>query len=522
MHRLNTKALLKSGLPLFCLFFCFLLVFIFSNWRLKKSHLPNYATWSGGLRDLEFKIHQLEELGAAYPIDTVFLGCSIQDSGMSAEAFSQELPKLGITGSAAYNFALPAMGIDFWPAIYQLMKLSIKPKRIFIGLSVNYGQSRDTNRIEKLSHPKALPTIGKKTFFLNAFDYFSQSPAAQLVANPLLLKLSRKIWKIPVLEKAGAVKDKLVFGSFVNIQASQAESVPRSAFGDGLAYSFNPDLKAIQDWTGMYKKGVRQTVNCIKESRSDEEKKLCFFSDTDLPIVLDFLALSKKDGIEVIFAAHDLSAGLTPRIQKDPQFQEDRRFWFKEFERVFAVSVINFLDDFVIEPFELADGVHLNSFGGTRYGKLLAQSWASRKDSTLSQKREISDPKKIPFYYKYENAEQDSPLTNEQLSQGKGFIIVKGESSIGSALEITFFQKSALTVGQTYIVEFCTPDRKVLHILGVVARPGILQIKTPFLPHEKLALISRVVVKNDKTGEYGVPFRLFVERFKWTASFDTL
>lgn len=493
----------------------FFLVSLVANWQLRRMDVPNYATWSGGLRDLEFKLQQIEWISKRGQVDALFLGSSVQDGGMSADAFTEELIKLRVKDSNAYNFALPAVGPVFWPIIYRLVRLSTKPKYIFVSSGVTGLGSRDPKRLKILAGPK-LSAKGQGGFLLNAIDYFSSSPAALVVRHPMLLRLSKKLWKMPILEKAAAFKDFVIYGRYFHIQGSATDAVPRSGHGDGISYSFNPNLKVIQEWKSNYKEGLKSTVECIQTAPNDEERRLCFFGDDDLRAINEFLRLAKSDGVEVVHAPMESTVGNLPIVRADEEVIKNRRIWHTEFARLFGLRVIYFLDDFVIQPFELADGVHLNNLAGVRYGKMLARNWARAQGMELPRTEEDRSSFNIPFYYSFEHPDEE--LTDEQQTIGTGFIILKDDKAIGSTLEIKFYQRYNFEIGKTYTFEFCTPDRKTHYVQTVATELGFTRFKMPVGRHEKMALIGRLVEKDEKTGKYFVPARFSVESFKWIDS----
>lgn len=503
-----------SWLSLICFFSCFLVVPLYVNWRLRRINLPDYATWNGGLRDLDYKFRQLEWISERGTVDSIFLGSSVQDGGVSAEAFTEELQKLHVKESNSYNFALPAVGPAFWPSIYRLIRLTTKPKRIFVGSGVTGLGARDPSRLKIIAGPKLPRKAGEGKFLLNAVDYFSGSPAGQVVQNSFFLKFMVDFWRTPILEKSAAIKDLFVFGRFASLPGSSSDFIARSGHGDGISYFFSPYLKIIQDWRRNYKEGLRVTADCIKTAPTDEERKLCFFTDDDLRAINEFLFLAKKDGVEVIYVPLESTAGFLPVVRADPTIMEDRRLWHTEFARVYHLPMLYFLDDFVIYPFELADGVHLNYLAALRYGRMLARNWAKAQGLKISN---VAQNAKIPFYYSFEQAEQDALMAPQELNKISGFVILKDQTSQGSTLELSLYPKTAFSLNKTYTFEFFTPDRKSHYVRAVDEELGFFRLKLPFV-HGDMAVIGRVVEVNEKTGNYDPWLPVSIESVKWTDS----
>lgn len=501
-----------SEIWLIFFFICFLLPSLWANWRLRKVQYPIYATWTGGLRDLDIKLRQLEWISERGKVDSVFLGSSVQDAAMMAEVFTEELQRLHVPDSNAYNFALPAVGPILWPSIYRLMRLSTLPKQIFISSGVTPLGSRDPKRLKMIAGPRLDRTAGKGGFALNAVDFFLKSPASEVIQYPILLKLSEIVWRNPLFENAAALKDLLIYRNFKNYKFWSADSTPRSGHGDGISYLFNPQLKQIQDYKETYKEGLRKTVECIQTAPNDEERKLCFFADDDLRAIQELLQLAKKDRVEVVYAPLESTVGNLPSVRTDQTLNENRRIWHQEFARVYGLRILYFLDDFVIQPYELADGVHLNYWAGVRYGKMLARNWARAQGVYVPISNEDQSREKLPFYYSFEHARNPS---SEELRMGRGFIILRDETSKGSILEMSFHQTDkGFLLGKTYTLVYCTPDQKTHSVSAVATESWNMRFKMPMKPREKVALIGRIM-ENDS---HSNGLDLIVRSIKWIDS----
>ena len=250
------------------------------NAYLARANLPKYGSWTG-IRPLEAKIDLLERFAKEGPVDAVIVGSSIADFGFSAELYSSLMSKELGRKYRAFNFSTGGAELRTLPYLYRFMRTVALPKELIL---VVPAQQKIPEYLSKMSPDYTL---------LN-------SPVADYIDNQYKLNFSKKLWSFPLLNSAAALRDKLLFGNFDNIQSKiGSEAYALNLNGDRISYLVTwkaEDLSKYRDDSELLVKpfATHQSIDENLKNREDH-----FFSRRDLNALTELRSMANADGVKI-------------------------------------------------------------------------------------------------------------------------------------------------------------------------------------------------------------------------------
>jgi hypothetical protein len=326
-----------------------------SNLRVRGVPLPEYGTWTG-IAPLEHKLRLLREFANRGPVDALIVGSSISDHGVSAAVLSKDLSAAYRRPFRVFNLSTGGAEINTFPILYRLARAVAKPRQLWIVFPVEQ-RGRDDYDLNR---------GGPNYFVLHA-------PAGAALRHPLLLALSFRMFQLPVVRNATALRDLGIYGKFLNRPGSHMDVYGEDAFGDTrgfLAY-------ASADPFSKYAASRRETVLSLasRYAAAPDAKADIYFSPGDFQAIADIRAMAARDHCSIRIFAHDTASGFAAQ---DPVYHAASELYFGLLAQRFSAPLIDVRASFHLAGYKFADTIHLNSNGADEISALMAARITNR------------------------------------------------------------------------------------------------------------------------------------------------
>jgi hypothetical protein len=325
------------------------------RWRPEGLEPPEYAAWSG-VQQLERKMRLLRDFARAGPVDALVLGSSMADMGVCAQVLGQELSAHLGRPYRVFNFAMGGADLTTYANLYRLARVVAQPREIWI--------------VSPVSGPALVIEPGSLDHQLE------RGPLARLLDSPALLGLSHRLHEVALVRHAPALRDRALHLAFARRPASNLDLYAIDAAGDTLSWVYNPPLYDSQSAKRAQRRAQLMTFLDFPEAAPGAHLEKVYFAPRTLAALRDLKALAERDSIAVRLVPFDIAVGLGNR---EPRYLEASRRFFEPLARLLGgAAIADVRESFVLQPYMVADAVHLNSLGARAFSALLAARVAGR------------------------------------------------------------------------------------------------------------------------------------------------
>ena len=319
--------------------------------------VPDYGVWTG-IRPLERKIELLEDFASRGEVDAIAIGSSIVDFGFSAETFSRLMSERLGREWRMYNFATGGAEPRTLPDLYRFARLAAKPKAVFV-------IAPPEPRLREEIYPKSPDYI------------LERAPVAPALGSLERLAWSRAFWGLPFIRNAPAVRDRLLFGNYRNIQpAVGMEAYDLSPNGDRVSL--------LSAWGTASLESVRQQTEAAvpPDAGPDGPGRLDRLRDRylarrDADALRELGELVRADGGKLFVIVHGNAATFWRRTVATPAFAQGRRDFFEAFAKTLgADGVWDLTDTLSVPTYAVSDVTHLNAYGAELFTRAAFAAFA--------------------------------------------------------------------------------------------------------------------------------------------------
>ncbi len=334
--------------------------------------LPDYGAWTG-IRPLEQKLRILEAFAAAGDVDAVVLGSSVSDFGFSAQRLSQHLSRELGRPYRAFNFSTGAAEVADYPELYRLVRTVARPRSVVMVVCAATGPRSDQPRTEIPQTP---------------VYYLSRAPVGSVLTSPRLLQASRRLWDLPPVRSAAALRDLIVFGSFQSLKGVGSDLYAVNEYGDRISYLYESSGETL----ARYREGIVS----LRGASSDAEASDPYFSREDVQGLREMARLTDADGCARIVVAHDKASHLVGDTPLPRSYIVHRRQYVQHAATLASAPACVFLDDLALQRHAVADYIHLNDYGAAAFTDRAISCWTGRASDPQSTYREPDLERKDP------------------------------------------------------------------------------------------------------------------------------
>lgn len=440
-----------------------------SNLVFSFADLPNYATWTGVVT-IEEKLRLYKLFAQQGQVDLVLFGSSLVDHGISAEVLSRDLSAHYGTTYRVFNFSTGAGDHKTFPLIYRLIRTIAKPKSL---LYLHPG-SRGTG--EQLT-PKTPEFI------------MQQAPVAKdLSSHQFYLSLAYTFRSQPLVTKASAIRDLVIYGKLVNRTSSHMDAYRINDHGDTISYIFSQHGTLSR---ANLLNGEQFLIEGAKAYAlgNEETRWNVFLSSTDRDALRKVRAMAAKDGTTITVMRHDRALGYS---STNAEYLKAVKMNLSLIAKTLGASRVFVPDGFAPRPYEYADELHLNRNGAIRL--------THRIGAILTAREPVPEPECA--FLKFDKLKDPTinPLTAA---------IVKPARS-GPNLHIRYMRnRQVLPLLPNYpvIISLLAPDGLTIESTAVTQADGSLLVSYPGLPETCEAYIARLQAgAQNERSPYMIPF----------------
>jgi len=328
-----------------------------SNLRVRGLPLPEYGTWTG-IVPLEHKLRLLRDFASRGPVDALIVGSSISDHGVSAAVLSKDLSAAYGKPLRVFNLSTGGAEINTFPILYRLARAVAKPRQIWIVFPVE-----QRNRDDYDLNPN-----GPNYFVLHA-------PAGAALRHPLLLSLSFRLFQVPVVRNAAALRDLGIYRKFFNLRASLMDVYDEDAFGDTRGFLSYSSTEPLSKYAALRRETVLSLANRYAAAPDEGARTDIYFSRGGLHAIAEVRAMAARDRCSIRIFAHDTAAGFATQ---DSAYHAASELYFKLLSERFGAPLIDIRASFRLAGYKFADMIHLNSNGADEISALMAARLANR------------------------------------------------------------------------------------------------------------------------------------------------
>lgn len=379
---------------------CLVLPALMLNELVSRLDLPDYGTWTG-IRPLDEKLRRLEAFGRAGEVDALVLGSSVADFGLCTERLSERLSSASGRPYRCFNFSTGAAEVASFPLLYRLARTVAKPRLLLLVLPAS-ARREDRPREEIKETPE---------YFL------ARAPVGRALRSEALLQASKRLWSVPVVRHATALREWLCFGSFRGLKGAGADLYPLAPGGSRVSYTYDHSGANLEHWARTFGASLE-----LLEASGDR-----LLSREDLEGLTELKALAARDGFELAVAAHSPAAALLHGTSLSDAARRGRRRYLEGVARRLGARLYDFLDEFRLERFAIADYIHLNHYGASAYADALA---AAMTGAALPP----------PVRPRLPDLDRDDPLTFNAFS----FVLLRDGQGEGTRLALRFVRSIAV------------------------------------------------------------------------------
>jgi len=325
----------------------------FANFLISDSDLPSYGTWTG-IRPIEDKLKKLEKFAKSGPVDAIVFGSSISDFGFSAELYSKLMSeKLGHP-YRVFNFSTGSAELVTTPALYRIARTVVRPKAIFLI------SPAEVKRPEEISP--------------NSADYkLSHSPIGSSLNNQTLLGLAKFVWTLPIINKAAALRDLVMFGHYRNLIGQGMDTYKVTDYGDRISYTAaGLDLQQMNYF--------RQSIeNNVKLMATEAEQDLAvaqtnFFPVIDIKAMEELRQIAQADDLKIYVLGHSAAGALWMKPTENMDYKKGRTQYLNTLAKSVGGILVNPLDGLSVPDHAVMEYTHLNTYGADIYTRAVFQT----------------------------------------------------------------------------------------------------------------------------------------------------
>lgn len=347
--------------------FVVLMLIGLANGMVSKCQFPSYGIWTG-IRPLENKIKLFDEFSKEGAVDATIFGSSIADFGFSSEKYSKLMSSFLGRPYRAFNFATGGAELTTILQLYKISRVLAQTKEIILVMPAQWKRSNQIS-IYSPDHLLNLSPIG------NALD------------NPTLLKIQKKIWSMPIIDKAPALRDSLLFGD-LTLVGEGMDTYEVNSYGDRISFGAIKDNDKLMSLRDIY----IANISPYNELNSNSHNKLeHFFPQVDIDAMFELRQLAKKDGVKLTIFAHGSAATFIDLPIDDIEYKLARSQYFEVMANELGAELV-MKDDIAIPSYGVMEDTHLNHHGAILYTQ---QIFEQRSKSEIKLKKvKINDPLK--------------------------------------------------------------------------------------------------------------------------------
>jgi hypothetical protein len=438
--------------------------------RVRGVLLPEYGLWTG-IAPFEQKLRLLREFASRGPVDALIVGSSLSDHGVSAAVLSRDLSAAYGRPFRVFNLSTGGAEIDTFPILYRLARAVAKPRQIWIVFPVEQ-RGRDDHD----SNPR-----GPNYALL-------RSPAAAALRYPLLLSLSFRLFQIPVVRNAAALRDLGIYGHFVNRPPSLMDFYDENAFGDTRGFLSYSLTEPFAKYVGLRRETVLSLAGQYAAAPDEGAKTGIYFSRGDLHAIADIRAMAARDHCSIRIFAYDTAAGFATQ---DRAYHAASELYYKLLSARFDAPVIDVRASFHLAGYKFADMVHLNSNGADEISAFMAAGLANRPLLRSSDYAVAREPN------------PDLPLAGMTPYTA---VVLRRPRDPQAELQLRYVQSVSvvpLTPGSLIQLAVLLPDHSTRAVSASVVSRGVVIADTSALPREAggEALFVQLTGIHEKWGE---------------------
>jgi hypothetical protein len=260
----------------------------------------------------------------------------------------------------AFNFSMGGADLTSYPLVYRFARLVARPREIWIVT------------------PASSSPAGPESLEVKLLG----GPAGRALRFPALLPVELRVYDLPIVRHAAAMRDWFVHRWFANRPASNLDLYEINRHGDTRSLLYNPP---------DYKRGDEHVTRHVGHVIRLQDRPEEYFLPRVLAALQDLRSLAAEDGVAIKVVAFDTAVSLAVR---DPQFLEATRKYFEPLAGYLGGSLIDVRTRFDSLPYMHSDSVHLNSHGADQFSRVLAAAITDRpapRGKPLAVDRRIRD-----------------------------------------------------------------------------------------------------------------------------------
>jgi len=449
--------------------------------RVKGDPLPEYGTWTG-ITTLERKLVLLREFASHGPVDAVIIGASVSDHGLSAETLSWHLSAAYGRNFRVFNLSTGGAETTTLLILYRLAHLLAQPKQIWIAFP-------------------AEPNIGDSIDEKSPDYALSHSPIGPALRHPWLLPFSFRLFQLPVVHYARALRDLGIYGRFVTRPVTQLDFYDINPFGDSSGFLYYSRAEPFRDYVTSRRELILALARQYKAAADERAKTATFFGRSAVQALAEIRASAARDRCAIGILALDTSAGFA--AQDEAYLRASEHFYRVMSQRLNA-PVIDVRAAFHPAGYKFTDSAHLNSVGADEFSELIAANIARRP------------PPQFPEYAVSEEAGQKVP--NPKLTNTT--VIIHQASDPRAQLELRFLQGPGIPLlrprSRVQLVALM-PDNRTIAVPASVVSRGRVLANTSGLP---VSAVSQVLLLQLTSGgaRWGNGFGFSLSSYHWSDS----
>lgn len=387
------------------------LVVALANFVMGYSELPTYGVWTG-IRPIEDKLKKLEEFAKEGPVDALVFGSSIADFGFSAELYSKLMSeKLG-RPYRVFNFASGGVNLTTISDLYSIARTVVKPKAIFLA------SSAQPKRSEELLH--------------HSPDYIlNHAPIGAMFNHPIQLQISKFIWTSPLIDKAAALREKIMFGSYKNLIGEGMDTYMVTASGDRISYTAGQaGLDHMRRLRQVFEEQIKPFTNQTELEFSVAQRH--FFSAIDITAMEDLRTIAKKDNVMIHVLAHSFAGPLWMTSTGNLEYKRARTQYFEILTKSIDGSLLNPLDGLGIPDYAVMEDTHLNTHGAHIYTRAIFEAKNRLGELNLTRIDE------------FEQASLEPARSKEATFNAWSAVVLRERNVVNKSLKCRFVQSIAV------------------------------------------------------------------------------
>jgi hypothetical protein len=448
--------------------------------RINGEPLPEYGT-STGIATLERKLTILREFASQGPVDAVIIGSSVSDHGLSAAILSRDLSVAYGRAFRVFNLSTGGAEAPTLLMLYRLAHVIAAPRQTWITYPVEQNIGDNISK--------------------NSPDYaLMNSPVGTALRHPLLLPFSFRLFQLPLVHYATALRDLAIYGKFVTRPASHLDMYDVDAHGDTRQFLYYSDAEPFSKHVDLRRELILSLARQYDAAVDERAKTATYFARSALEAMEKIRAAAAHDHCAVTIFAHDTSAGFAAQ---DAYYLEASDLFYKVISERLNAPVIDVRASFHPAGYKFADTSHLNSIGADEMSELIAAKIAKHPLPRFSE---------YAFSPKAGRNVPDPNLTHYTA------VVVQKASDPRAELQLRYLQGpgvTPLTPRSRVQLVALMPDNNTISLPASVVSRGEVLAKTSALPvnTEGQVLLLQLMSAGAK---WGNGFNLPLASYSWS------